>query len=59
MNEESRADTFRRVASSSASASENASDFMNNWEGVDYKESERIEQANAWLSTIQNELGKV
>ena len=59
MNEESRADTFRRVASSSASASDNASDFMNNWEGVEYKEAERIEQANAWLATVQDELGKV
>lgn len=58
MNQESRADTFRRVASSSASASTNASDFMNNWEGVAYKEAERIEQANAWLSTIQDELQK-
>ena len=59
MNEESRADTFRRVASSTASASANASDFMNNWEGVEYKEAERIEQADAWLSTVQDELGKV
>ena len=58
MNQESRADTFRRVASSTASASTNASDFMNNWEGVAYKEAERIEQANAWLSTIQDELQK-
>lgn len=59
MNQESRADTFRRVASSSASASENASDFMNSWEGVNFKESERIAQAEAWLSTVQDELQKI
>ena len=58
MNEESRAETFRRVASSTASASTNASDFMNNWEGVDYKQAERREQADAWLSTVQDELQK-
>lgn len=58
MNSESRSEVFRRVASSSASASANASDFMNNWEGVDYKESERIAQAENWLSTIENELTK-
>ena len=58
MNQETRADTFRRVASSTASASTNASDFMNNWEGVDYKQAERREQAEAWLSTVQDELQK-
>ena len=58
MNEESRAETFRRVASSTANASTNASDFMNNWEGVDYKQAERREQADAWLSTVQDELQK-
>lgn len=58
MNQETRAETFRRVASSTASASTNASDFMNNWEGVDYKQAERREQAEAWLSTVQDELQK-
>lgn len=59
MNSESQSEVFRRVASSSASARANASDFMNNWEGVDYKESERIAQAESWLSTVEDELRKV
>ena len=53
MNQESKASTFQRIASSSASASDNAIDFMRNWEGVAYKQAERVESANQWLSTIQ------
>ena len=54
MNQESKASTFQRIASSSASASDNAIDFMRNWEGVAYKQAERVESANQWLSTIQD-----
>ncbi len=54
MNQESKASTFQRVASSSASASDNAVDFMRNWEGVAYKQAERVASANQWLSTIQD-----
>ena len=58
MNEESRAETFQRIAKSSASAGDNASDFMYNWEGVNYKKSERIAEAENWLSTVEDELRK-
>lgn len=56
MNQESRADTFQRVASSTASAGDNAIDFMQNWEGVTYKQDERVASANQWLPIIQDEL---
>lgn len=56
MNQESKASTFQRIASSSASASDNAIDFMRNWEGVAYKQAERVASANQWLPTIQDEL---
>lgn len=56
MNQESKASTFQRVASSSASAGDNAVDFMRNWEGVAYKQAERVASANQWLATIQDEL---
>lgn len=58
MNEETRAETFQRIAKSSASAGDNASDFMYNWEGVNYKKSERIAEAENWLSTVEDELRK-
>ena len=54
MNQESKASTFQRIASSSASAGDNAVDFMRNWEGVAYKQAERVASANQWLSTIQD-----
>ena len=54
MNQESKASTFQRIASSSASASDNAIDFMRNWEGVTYNQAERVVSANQWLSTIQD-----
>lgn len=54
MNQESKASTFQRVASSSASAPDNAVDFMRNWEGVSYKQAERIASANQWLPVIQD-----
>ena len=54
MNQESKASTFQRIASSSASAGDNAVDFMRNWEGVTYKQAERVASANQWLSTIKD-----
>lgn len=56
MNQESKASVFQRVASSSASAGDNAVDFMRNWEGVSYKQAERVASANQWLPVIQDEL---
>lgn len=56
MNQESKASVFQRIATSSASAGDNAVDFMRNWEGVTYKQAERVASANQWLTTIQDEL---
>ena len=58
MNTESKAGTFQRIARSTASAGDNALDFMKNWEGVAYKQTERVNNANRWLPIIQNELNK-
>ena len=58
MNTESKASTFQRIAQSTASASDNAIDFMQNWEGVAYKQAERVASANNWLATVQDELNK-
>lgn len=54
MAQESKASVFQRVASSSASAGDNAVDFMHNWEGVSYKQAERVARANQWLSVIED-----
>ena len=58
MNTESKASTFQRIARSTASASDNALDFMRNWEGVTYNQAERVNNAHRWLPIIQNELSK-
>lgn len=58
MNTEAKASTFQRIAQSTASASDNAVDFMRNWEGVAYKQAERVANANNWLATVQDELKK-
>jgi len=58
MNTESKASTFQRIAQSTASATDNAVDFMRNWEGVAYKQAERVANANNWLATVQDELKK-
>lgn len=58
MNSESKASTFQRIAQSTASATDNAVDFMQNWEGVAYKQAERVANANKWLATVQDELNK-
>ena len=56
MNTESKASTFQRIATSTASATDNALDFMQNWEGVSYNQTQRVNNANKWLPTIQDEL---
>ena len=56
MNTESKASTFQRIARSTASATDNTIDFMQNWEGVSYNQTQRVTNANKWLPIIQNEL---
>ena len=58
MNTESKASTFQRIATSTASATDNTIDFMQNWEGVSYSQTQRVNNANKWLPTIQDELNK-
>ena len=58
MNTESKASTFQRIATSTASATDNTIDFMKNWEGVSYNQTQRVNNANKWLPIIQDELNK-
>lgn len=59
MNSESNASTFQQCAKLNEDASTCAIAFMEQWERVNYKQSERVQKANHWLSTIKDELNKM